>query len=100
MKLLIVTSVSEYHSEVNKLFKKAGIEKFSSSDIDGFQTQQPMMAFQSWFPAEHNGMESMMYFSFTDANKIDVFFEEVTKFNSQIDSNPVRAVVVPIERSI
>ena len=36
MKLVIVTAVEEFQNDVLKLFKKANIESFSSSDIVGY----------------------------------------------------------------
>ena len=36
MKLVIVTAVEQFENDVLKLFKKADIKNFSSSDIDGY----------------------------------------------------------------
>ena len=41
--MIIVTTVEEYKSEVFKLFKKAGVESFSGSDIDGYKKAAPLM---------------------------------------------------------
>lgn len=102
MKLLIVTSVSEFQKEVLKLFKKANIEAFSSSEIDGYKNAaNSLVATQSWFPGEKGGNESLMFFSFTEEEKIREFFTYITQFNQNLETNnPVRAVVVPIEESI
>ena len=37
MKLLIVTVVEQFEKEILRLFKKANIESFSGSDIDGYK---------------------------------------------------------------
>lgn len=101
MKLLIVTAVSEYQKEVLQLFKKASIEAFSASEIDGYKNSNSLIAMQSWFPAEKSGNESLMLFTFTEEDKINSFFELATQFNENIETNnKVRAVVVPIERSL
>jgi len=47
MKLLVVTAVSEYQDAILKLFKKANIEAFSTSEIDGFKQNQGLIAMQS-----------------------------------------------------
>ena len=53
----------------------------------------------SWFPSEKSGADSSMFFSFTEEEKIDAFFEVVIEFNKHLETdNPIRAVVVPIER--
>lgn len=101
MKLLIVTTVSDFQKEVLKLFKEANIEAFSSSEIDGYKNTNSLVATQSWFPGHKGGNESLMFFSFTDEEKIDEIFTYIKDFNRHLETNnPVRAVVLPIERSI
>lgn len=101
MKLLIVTAVSEYQKDVLNLFKKANIEAFSSSEIDGYKNSNSLIATQSWFPGEKAGNESSMFFSFTDEDKISDFFRHVKAYNQSLETdNPVRAIVLPIEKSI
>jgi len=101
MKLIIVTAVEEFKSEVLRLFKKAGIESFSGSEIDGYKTIAPLLMTQSWFPSEKGGNESSLFFSFTEEDRIDTLFELIEAFNTTLETNnPVKAIVVPIERHI
>jgi hypothetical protein len=53
MKLLIVTVVEEYGKEILQLFKKANIESFSGSDIDGYKNQATVLMASNWFPSEN-----------------------------------------------
>ena len=100
-KLVIVTAVEQFRSEVLRLFNKAGIESFSGSEIDGYKTAQPLLMTRSWFPGERGGNESHLYFSFTDEAHIDALFELIGAFNQTLETNnPVKAIVVPIERAI
>ncbi len=101
MKLLIVTVVDEFHKEAMQLLKKAHIERFSGSEIDGYKEAPSFLMNSSWFPSERGGAESNMYFSFTEETKIDTFFELVKAFNQTLETdNPIRAIVVPIEKHI
>lgn len=101
MKLLIVTVVEEFQLEARRLFKESHIERFSGSEIDGFKEVPSFLGNSSWFPSEAGGAESIMFFSFTEEEKIDIFFELAKKFNNQLETdNPIKAIVVPIERSI
>ncbi|WP_458626997.1 hypothetical protein [Winogradskyella sp. PC D3.3] len=101
MKLVIVTAVEQYQKEVLKLFKKANIESFSSSDIDGHKNGSSLLMTSNWFPAEKGGNESSMFFSFTDNEHIDALFEVIKEFNENLETNnPIKAIVVPIERFI
>lgn len=101
MKLLIVTVVEYYRDDVLKLFKEAKIENFSGSDIDGYKNPEEVMVTKSWFPSQTGGMSSAMFFSFTEDAKINRAFELMKEFNRNIETkNPIRAIVLPIEKSL
>jgi hypothetical protein len=101
MKLVIVTSVEEFQDDVLKLFKTADIESFSTSEIDGYKNTPSILATLSWFPSIKGGNESQMFFSFTEEEQIDRLFHLIAEFNSkQSTSNPIRGIVVPIEKYI
>ncbi|HLV15187.1 MAG TPA: hypothetical protein VKY41_08405 [Xanthomarina sp.] len=101
MKLVIVTSVEEFQKDVLRLFKNADIHNLSSSDIDGYKNGSSVLMTSSWFPGEKFGDESRLFFSFTEDENINMLFRLIQEFNSTLETNnAVRAVVVPIERSI
>lgn len=101
MKLLIVTVVSYYEEQVLQLFKDAKIESFSGSSIKGYKDTPSLVANSSWFPSQKGGANSIMFFSFTSDDKIDLFFSLVEQFNKNLKTNnPIHAIVAPIERSI
>ncbi|MFT6795283.1 MAG: hypothetical protein ACJART_000415 [Maribacter sp.] len=101
MKLLIVTVVEAFEKDILRLFKEAHIESFSGSDIDGYNNPTTMVRTSSWFPSEKSGVESSLFFSFTEDDNIDVLFKGIKSFNNNLETNnPIKAVVVPIEKSI
>ncbi|MBU2940425.1 hypothetical protein KO494_12835 [Lacinutrix sp. C3R15] len=101
MKLVIVTAVEAFQEEVLKLFKKANIHNFSSSDIDGYKNGSSITMASSWFPGDEFGNESRLFFSFAETESIDTLFHLIKEFNANLETNnPLKAVVVPIEKSI
>ncbi|WP_048331275.1 hypothetical protein [Bizionia psychrotolerans] len=101
MKLVIATAVEAFQKDVLELFKKAEIENFSSSDIDGHKSAPSLLSTSNWFPAVSGGNESALFFSFTDDEHIEVLFKLIKEFNAQLETfNPIKAVVVPIEKFI
>ncbi|WP_285649930.1 hypothetical protein [Allomuricauda sp. NBRC 101325] len=101
MKMIIVTTVEEYKSQVFKLFKQAGVDSFSESDIDGYKSAAPLMYTSSWFPSEKGGAASNMFFSFTDEEKVTELFKLIKQFNEESETtNPIRAIELPIERTV
>ena len=101
MKLVIVTAVEQFQKDVLKLFKIANIKNFSSSDIDGYKNGSQLMLASNWFSGEKGGNESNMFFSFTDEEHIDALFNLIKEFNTNLETNnPIKAIVVPIEKFI
>ena len=101
MKLVIVTIVDEYKKDIIKLFHQAEIENFSESDIEGFKTSKPVNIVSNWFGSENSGADSELFFSFAEDKRVDVLFENIKAFNNTLESNnPIRAVVVPVEKYI
>ena len=101
MKLVIVTAVEEFQKDVLKLFKKANIENFSSSDIDGYKNATSVLMASSWFSGQKVGNESSLFFSFTEEENITALFNVIKEFNENLETNnPIKAVVVPIEKYI
>jgi hypothetical protein len=101
MKLVIVTVVEEFHEDVIELFKKAGIDSFSESDIDGYKNVPSLLMASNWFSAKKGSNESNLFFSFTDEVHIEVLFDLIKEFNSNLETNnPIKAIVVPVERYI
>ncbi len=101
MKLLIVTAVEEFEKEILRLFREANIENFSGSEIDGFESAGPLVRTTSWFPGKKGGVESTLFFSFTEERNIEAFFGLIKEFNKKLETNnPIKAAVVPIEKFI
>ncbi|MFY0714556.1 hypothetical protein J1D01_12835 [Seonamhaeicola sp. NFXS20] len=101
MKLVIVTVVDAYKKDVINLFKQAEIKNFSNSDIEGFKTAVSGKIASNWFASNSSGADSEMFFSFAKEEKIDELFKLIETFNEGLNTNnPLRAVVVPIERYI
>ncbi len=101
MKLVIVTAVEEFQKDVLKLFKNAHIENFSSSDIDGYKNGSSVLMASNWFSGPKGGNQSGMFFSFTEEEHIEALFNLIEEFNKNLETNnPIKAVVVPIEKFI
>ena len=101
MKLVIVTVVEEFQKDALKLFKTSEIKNFSSTGISGFKNIETLMLKSNWFGNEKSGNDSSLIFSFTDDNHIEVLFEKIKKFNSDLQTNnPIKAVVLKKEKYI
>ncbi|MBT8271487.1 MAG: hypothetical protein KJO25_05530 [Bacteroidia bacterium] len=101
MKLVIITVVDNYSDDILMLFKASGIDRFSGSDIEGFRNTPAVLRTSSWFPADEGGNESSLFFSFDSEEKINDLLDRIKTYNATLESdNPVRAIVLPIERFV
>jgi len=101
MKLLLVTSVEEFHNDIIQIFKDAKIENFSESEIGGHKQNSSVLVSTNWFAAEKSGTQSNLFFSFTEEHKIDVLFRLLKEYNANLETNnPIKAVVLPIEKTL
>jgi len=101
MKLLMVTSVEEFHDDILQMFKQAEIYSFSESDIGGHKTIASVVSSANWFAAGKAGTQSILFFSFTEDENIDKVFVLLKEYNNNLETNnPIKAVVLPIERTL
>lgn len=101
MKLLVVTAVKAFEKEALKLFKAAKINAFSSGDINGFKTDDHENLIDNWFSGSSDKVRSVLFFTFADEAKIDILLSSLREFNQDIESdNPLKAIVLPIERFV
>lgn len=101
MKLLLITSISEFEKEVCQLFKKSEINVYSTSDIQGHKFFARNDIKDNWFSAHRDSVDSKLYFSFTSEEKSDQILKGVEQFNAETtSSNPIKAIVLDIEKFI
>ena len=98
MKFLIVTCLKEYKEDVCKLFKEAKIKSFSTTDGTGFKQSDSENLLGAWFAAGDERFDSLMMFSFTDAESTLIGLELIKKYNADSGTGfPIRAFIVPVE---
>lgn len=101
MKLLVVTCLKEYLNDVSKIFKQANIEVFSTMDIVGHRDGAPPNLLEDWFASGAEQFDSLMIFTFTTELNAGHGMELIKNYNVTLKENfPVRAFVVPVEKSI
>lgn len=101
MKLLIVTCLKEYLNDISKIFEKASINVFSTSDIVGHKDGKTRNLLDDWFASGGEEVNSMMIFTFTSQASADRGMELIKDYNKNLKENfPVRAFVLPVEKSL
>lgn len=101
MKLFIVACLKDNEVDVQQIFKKANINVFSSTDVKGFKQNDSVNLLENWFASEEETFDSMFVLSFTTSENTEKGLELIKAYNNKNDSQfPIRAFVVPVEKSI
>lgn len=101
MKLFIVACLKDNEVDVQQIFKKANINVFSSTDVKGFKQNDSVNLLENWFASEEETFDSMFVLSFTTLENTEKGLELIKAYNNKNDSQfPIRAFVVPVEKSI
>src|SRR3569833_2055258 len=101
MKLLVVTCLKEYLNEISKIFKQANINVFSTSEIVGHRNGAPLNLLEDWFASGGEDVDSMMIFTFTPAANAEHGLALIKDYNETLKDNyPVRAFIMPVEKSV
>ena len=100
MKFFIATCLREDLETTGKLFKEAGINTFSVSEITGHKDRQTADLLQDWFATGEEQFDSLLLFSFTADEQANSAMELIKQHNKITGTRfPVRAFIVPVEQS-
>ncbi|AWG22161.1 hypothetical protein FFWV33_11875 [Flavobacterium faecale] len=100
MKLLIITAISSFDSEVKRMLKQADVKTFTYKTVTGFKDLSEEAIESNWFGSKINENESILYYAFVKKEKVDSFFELVDAFNGeQKSASHVHVAVLNIEKS-
>jgi len=101
MKLFIVACLKDNQADVQHIFKQANISIFSITDVIGFKQNDAVNLLENWFASGDEQFDSMLLFSFTTSENVDNCMHLIETFNQNSASQfPIRAFVVPVEKSI
>ncbi len=101
MKLLIVAAIKEYSQPIADIFKKSSIPVFSILDSIGVKNFIDTDLKDDWFSRGVGEFESVFMVSFTSDAQIDMAFKAFELFNNEKAGDfPVRAFVLPVEKSL
>lgn len=101
MKLIVITAISEYETDVKHILKKCSIDTFSFHDITGYKNESPEDTVPHWFAGdERHATASMMFYVFATREKAECLFKEVNRANAaQEFESKIHIVSLNVEQS-
>lgn len=100
MKLVIITAIKEFDTEVKKQLKNAKVTTFSFKEVSGYRENDDDALESNWFSAEMNTTESILLFAFVPTKNIETLFQSIHAFNAKQETRSnIHIAVLNVEQS-
>jgi uncharacterized protein YaaQ len=81
MKLLLITAIEEFETDVINILKHSGVKAFSYQSVKGFKNNKNEMS--NWFGKDDIAVNSLLFTVFSDCNCVDDIYKSVNEFNQK-----------------
>lgn len=81
MKLLLITAIEEFETDVINILKHSGVRSFSYQSVKGYKNTG--IGAHSWFSTDHVSIDSLLFTVFSDCTCIDDIYRIVKEFNQK-----------------
>ena len=100
MKLLIITSISEFEKEIKLMLVKANVKNFSYKEVIGYHNTSDEAIGDNWFATEMNENESILFYAFVPSENVEMVFNSINEFNAKQETlSKIHVATVNIENS-
>jgi hypothetical protein len=100
MKLLVVICLTDHKKVVTNILHKARVSVFSVSETTGIKDDHDLNLLDDWFGNKDGEYDSLMFFSFTNAEAAGQTMQLITQYNLEQPSGfPIRAFILSVEQS-
>jgi hypothetical protein len=100
MKLMVVTAIRVYESDIKKIMKEASISAYTYKHVVGFKDSSLDSISTNWFGTEMCENESVLFFAMVDSAVSENAMAFIERFNqSQESSSRVHVAILDIEKT-
>lgn len=98
MKLLLITAIKEFESEIKQILKHSGVKSFSVQPVKGYKNN-PESKLDNWFGTDDVGIESLLFTVFVDCECVDEIYIKANEFNMKQESlSHIHVTTVALEK--
>ncbi|MBF4472554.1 hypothetical protein [Flavobacterium sp. HJJ] len=100
MKLVLITAITAFDSEVKAILKKIKVNTFTYKEVKGHKNLTESEEIENnWFAGEAVETDSTLFYAFVPSQQMETVFEEVEKLNSKQDiASKIHIAVLNIEK--
>ena len=100
MKLLIITAITAFASEIKAILKKTKVNTFTYKEVKGNKNLSESEKIEdNWFAGETVETDSTLFYAFVPREQMEAVFEEIEQLNSKQDiTSKIHIAVLNIEK--
>lgn len=100
MKLLFITCLQDFKTDVMKIFHQARVKVFSVTETTGVKDEHDTNLLDDWFGNKDGEYDSLILFSFTSGETAAEAMRLIKTYNEEAGNRfPIRAFILPVEDS-
>lgn len=100
MKLVLITGVNQFKNQVRKILKNCHINNYSFQEVVGHKDITSVADRGNWFVGDRFESQSITFFAMVPESVVDSLFEEVERFNSNLESlSRIHLSILNIEKT-
>lgn len=100
MKLLLITAIKAYETDIKEILENAAVSKYSYKEITGYSGDTQESVVGNWFAQENNETDSVLFFAFVGKEIARDVLALATAFNDkQILPSQMHVAILNIEES-
>lgn len=100
MKLLIITALAAFDTDIKKMLKEADVKTFTYKEVKGYKDTSEDDFESNWFASELNENESILYYAFVENGNVDSFLKKIKEYNTRQKSlSTIHVASINIEKS-
>ena len=83
MKLLLITAIKEFESEVKNILVKAGSKSFTYGEVKGFKNDERSTSSSNWFASAYSEIDSLLFTVFVPEENTPLILKKIQEFNAE-----------------
>ena len=81
MKLLLITAIQEFESEVKNILIKSGAKSFTYNSVKGFKNDSESNVVENWFASSYTETDSVLFTVFLSQENMTQTIKKIEEFN-------------------
>ena len=99
MKLLLITAIKDFESEVKNILVKSGAKSFTYNSVNGYKNCNNTNLSANWFASSFTETDSLLFTVFVPKENTPLILKKIEEFNAEQETlSKVHIALVTLEQ--